>query len=101
METAKLYFECERCGQPFDVKINSSYFKCIEIYEREAGQERMYEFKSEFHCCGKDIEIKINVWEYPGNGYNRHHIFHNGLRNLRTDDNFNRVINEVRQKLSV
>jgi hypothetical protein len=27
METTKLFFECENCGQPFDIEINSGDFK--------------------------------------------------------------------------
>ncbi|MHB1696809.1 MAG: hypothetical protein ACYCSQ_01695 [bacterium] len=98
METAKLYFECEKCGQPFDIEINSGDFKCVKIYERETGQECIYEFKSKSYCCGKNIEIKIEIRQYPIGAYNRHNISYKGLRNLRTGDNFNNVINGVCQK---
>ena len=87
METTKLYFECENCGQPFDIEISSGDFECIK--------ECIYEFKSEFHCCGKNIEIKINVRQYPTGAYNSHDIYYKGLRNLRTGDNFNGIVNKI------
>jgi hypothetical protein len=95
METAKIYFECEKCGQPFDIEINSREFKYIETYEQGNNCRRIYEFKSQSHCCGKDIDIKIHVIEYPVGGYDQHEISYKGLRNLRTDANFNSIIKEV------
>ncbi len=96
METAKLYFECENCGQPFDIEINSGDFKCIEAGGSRAVSEQIYEFKSEFHCCGKTIELRIVIRKYPGGAYKRHDAYHKGLRNLRTGDNFIKIINEAR-----
>lgn len=87
METTKLYFECENCGQPFDIEISSGDFECIK--------ECIYEFKSEFHCCGKNIEIKINVKRYSAEEHSRHEIYYKGLRNLRIGGNFDNIINEV------
>jgi len=95
METAKIYFECEKCGQPFDIEINSGDFKYIETSEEENKRGCIYEFKSQSHCCGKDIDIKIHIIEYRADGYSRHDISCKGLRNLRTDANFNRVVQAV------
>ena len=101
METTKLFFECENCGQPFDIEINSGDFKPVKKGGREgkgnagAAQEYIYEFKGEFHCCGKNIEIKISVLQYPTGAYKRHDVYCRGLRNLRTGDNFNKIINDV------
>ena len=95
METAKLFFECERCGQPFDIEINSEDFKPARKDGLKTGREYIYEFKGEFHCCGKNIEIKISVTQYPTGEYDRHEVYHRGLRNLRTDDNFNKIVNDI------
>jgi hypothetical protein len=101
METTKLFFECENCGQPFDIEIKSGDFKPAKNGGREGkgdaetAREYIYEFKGEFHCCGKSIEIKISVLQYPTGAYNRHDVCFRGLRNLRTDDNFNKIINDV------
>lgn len=103
MGTAKLYFECENCGQPFDIEIDSGHFEYTETGEkggRETERDCAYEFKSESHCCGKNIEIKIFVRQYRTGTDNRYDIYHRGLRNLRTGDNFNNIINEVFKKIT-
>ena len=100
METSKLFFECEKCGQPFDFEINSGNFELVKTDKREAGQEYMYEFKNKFYCCCNNIEIKISIQGNSSGGFNRNDISCRGLRNFRTDENFNAVMNEACQKLS-
>ena len=100
MEASKLFFECEKCGQPFDFEINSGNFRLVMTNGQESGPECMYEFKSKFYCCCNNIEIKIRIWGNSSGEFHRRDISCRGLRNLRTDENFNAVINEACGKLS-
>lgn len=93
MEISKLFFECEKCGQPFDIEIKAVDFKCQAIEGAEL--ECSYEFKSNHYCCANNIEIKIHVWESSSGVYSRHEIFQKGLVNFRTGDNFMAVIDEL------
>ncbi len=99
METAKLFFECEKCGQPFDLAINRGDFKRITTENKELPKVYeyvyVYEFKREFYCCGKSIEIRISVQYNNVNEYEKHDVSYKGLRNFRTDDNFDLLIKEV------
>lgn len=99
MKTSKLFFECEKCGQPFDIVINSGDFKKIAKGKNDVHQEYIFEFKREFYCCGKSIEIKINILQHDSKASDKrkiiHETYHRGLRNFRTDDNFKAVIKEV------
>jgi hypothetical protein len=95
METAKLFFECEKCGQPFDLEINGGDFKRIAAENKESPKEYTHEFKREFYCCGKSIEIRISIRRNNFNEYETHEVYYKGLRNFRTGDNFNSVIKEV------
>jgi hypothetical protein len=95
METAKLFFECEKCGQPFDLAINGGDFKRIITENKESPKVYVYEFKREFYCCGKSIEIKISISSNNLNEYEKHDVYYKGLRNFRTGDNFDLLIKEV------
>ncbi len=96
METAILFFECENCGQPFDIEITSGNFRYIKIDEPEkAEQKYTYELRSEFYCCGKNIEIKINVKRHSAEGHSRHELYCKGLRNLKISGDLDAIINEV------
>ncbi len=94
MEVAKLFFECEKCGQPFDLEINRGDFKKIITENKEFLKEYAYEFKREFYCCCKSIEIKISIRRNL-NEYEKHDVYYKGLRNFRVGDNFNSVIKEA------
>ncbi|MGC8554609.1 MAG: hypothetical protein ACP5NA_03875 [Candidatus Acidulodesulfobacterium sp.] len=98
MKTAKLFFECEKCGQPFDLLINRGDFKLIITENKESPNTYVYEFNREFYCCGKSIEIKISIKRNNLNEYEKHDVYYKGLRNFRTDDNFDSLIKEVLSK---
>ncbi|RZV39151.1 MAG: hypothetical protein EVJ48_05400 [Candidatus Acidulodesulfobacterium acidiphilum] len=95
MEVAKLFFECEKCGQPFDLAINRGDFKKIITENIESSKEYTHEFKRKFYCCGKSIEIRISIRRNNFNEYETHEVYHKGLRNFRVGDNFDSIIKEV------
>jgi hypothetical protein len=97
----KLSFQCEQCNQPNDIEISSDTFELVGTDpDRGMGTEYAYESSNEFSCdkCGKDMEITVQVWEYPIGAYNYHEISKNGIKNLTTDNNFMDVLYEVCQK---
>ena len=95
MKTAKLFFECEKCGQPFDLSISGGDFKRITTENKKLPKAYVYEFKREFYCCGKSIEIKISIQRNNLNEYEKHDVYYKGLRNFKTDDHFGSLVKEV------
>lgn len=86
----KIYFDCERCGQPFDLEINPGDFKCSTLQDCEGSRECLYEYKKDVYCCGNDIQLKIYVRQgHDGDGDPACEILHKGLRNFRDDGNLN------------
>ncbi len=99
MKTYKLFFECEKCGQPFDLSINKEDFKQIIDEHKESDKKYIYELKREFYCCGQIIEINIRIIANNLNKYEIHQINHRGLRNFRTDENFAFLVKEVMNEI--
>ncbi len=79
METAKLFFECKKCGQPFDLERNRGNFKRIIMENKESPKVYVCEFKKEFYCCCKSIEIKISVRRNNLNEYEKHDVYYKGV----------------------
>lgn len=64
----ELVFECSKCGiehhyfnEDFDLE-----FECIDSSERNMGTENEYEASEYLECeCGKEINLRFRIWEYP------------------------------------
>ncbi|MFH7017021.1 PIN-like domain-containing protein [Flavobacterium sp. FlaQc-47] len=65
----ELVFECNNCGYTHKY-LNEDFkfhFECIDSNERNMGRENEYEASEYVECndCGKIINLKFTIWEYP------------------------------------
>jgi len=68
----KIEVTCEKCDTIQTITADQFTFECEGSDEREMGSEFEYSAEEQFHCskCGKNITVKVSVWEYPEGVFN-------------------------------
>lgn len=82
-----LSFKCNNCGKIH--KYNSANFNLDFEYvggsERSMGTENQYEAEENFKCnCGKNINVKFDIWEYPLGIHNYDNVTIDGAKLLES-----------------
>lgn len=67
--TDSLIYKCGFCHQRNEVPIDELYleFDCVGGSERSMGAENQYQSEEPLECsvCGNDINVTLEIWEYP------------------------------------
>lgn len=104
MEKAKIFFECIRCGQPFDIEISQKDFKCKisdasnaskSCDSTETERKCIFEYITKSYCCGNEIELIISVSCDSAGNFKDYDVSAKSLRNFRTDGNFKNLISHL------
>ncbi|MDT0293973.1 PIN-like domain-containing protein [Mesonia ostreae] len=69
-----LIYKCGFCHQRNEVPIEELYleFDCVGGSERSMGAENQYQSEEPLECsfCGNDINVTLEIWEYPIGAHN-------------------------------
>jgi len=77
--TDSMLIRCDECGELFEIGKNQFCFEWeggVEDYDRGMGEEYKHEAQEYCNCpyCDNQIDIKLQVWEYPIGAFNMQNI---------------------------
>lgn len=76
--TGEVKFKCSRCQTQYALASDEFDFEAVGGTERQMGPETEYVAKIDMTCqsCQQEINLRIDVWEYPAGALN--HVDHSG-----------------------
>ncbi len=89
--TGEVKFKCSRCGEQYALTSDEFDIEPVGETERQMGAEIEYLAEVDLTCdsCQQEINLRIDVWEYPSGSIN--HIDHSGIGLNEVEYNFDVV----------